>query len=609
VFKGGAGGFGGGGGGDLVAGGSGGAGGFGGGGGSDLAGGIGGAGGFGGGGGNGAAGGFGGGAGGTAGGGGGLGAGGAVFVQQGGTLAIAGGTEGGGAASGGGGAAGGASGAGYGAGVFLQGDQSLVLTPAAGETVTIGDVIADQAGSDGGPGNGSLFVAGAGTALLTAVNSFTGGANLVSGTLEIGAGGSAGGADSGIFFDGAATLRTDSGVLANPIYSFAPGDQFYASNVGLAASFGALATSYDSSTDQLSIDNGNGGTINYTMSLGGGAAGVTATDLGGLLLVLACFAAGTRIATSRGEVAVESLRVGDEVLTVRRRGVPRRIVRWLGHRRVDLRACPQAAPVRVRAGAFGPGLPARDLRLSPDHALLVAGRLIPVRHLVNGATIRPDPAEGFVTYFHVEFDAHDVLLAENLPAESFLDTGNRSAFANGGAVTELNPDFARRVWQAEGCAELVEDGPKLARARARLLAEARRQGHALTADPALGIVLADGTALPARVRGRVWRVALPPGTARVRLLSRTWTPAHVRPRESDPRVLGVALSHLWLDGREASLDSPALREGWHAPEPGWRWTGGRADLPLPPARELAFELGMTGQYWQDTPNQPRAAHG
>ena len=147
--------------------------------------------------------------------------------------------------------------------------------------------------------------------------------------------------------------------------------------------------------------------------------------------------------------------------------MPRRIVRWLGHRRVDLRACPQAAPVRVRAGAFGPGLPARDLRLSPDHALLVAGRLIPVRHLVNGVSIAPDPRE-VVTYWHIELDLHDVLLAEGLPCESFLDTGNRRAFDNAGPVTALHPDFAALAREAQSFAPLVVSGPDLDRVRAKL---------------------------------------------------------------------------------------------------------------------------------------------
>ena len=131
-------------------------------------------------------------------------------------------------------------------------------------------------------------------------------------------------------------------------------------------------------------------------------------------------------------------------------------------------------PLRVMAGAFGPG---RDLLLSPDHAVFVDGMLMPVGRLVNGATVRQERTEE-VTYCHVELPAHDVVLAEGLECESYLDTGNRGAFANGGAVVERDPDFARLVWAAEACAPQVTGGPRLAAVAARLLAraEARRDG-------------------------------------------------------------------------------------------------------------------------------------
>jgi hypothetical protein len=125
--------------------------------------------------------------------------------------------------------------------------------------------------------------------------------------------------------------------------------------------------------------------------------------------------------------------------------------------------------VRISAGAFGPGRPCRDLWLSPDHAVYVADVLIPMKHLINGeaspsgltrGTIAQVPRDT-VTYYHVELPAHGVLLAEGLPAESYLDTGDRTNFANGGGPIALHPDFASRVWEAEGCAPLVVTGPVL----------------------------------------------------------------------------------------------------------------------------------------------------
>jgi hypothetical protein len=181
----------------------------------------------------------------------------------------------------------------------------------------------------------------------------------------------------------------------------------------------------------------------------------------------ACFAAGTRIATETGAVAVEHLREGDRVRT---HFAGTAVVRWIGHRRVDCARHPDPAsvqPLRVRAHAFGPGLPSRDLLISRDHALFVDGHLIPARYLEDGDAIARVPLSA-VTYFHVELDRHDVLFAEGLPAESYLETGQRSAFANGGAIVQAHPDFAARVREAEGCAPFAVTGPAVAAARARL---------------------------------------------------------------------------------------------------------------------------------------------
>jgi hypothetical protein len=117
-------------------------------------------------------------------------------------------------------------------------------------------------------------------------------------------------------------------------------------------------------------------------------------------------------------------------------------------------------PVRIEAGAFGPNRPTRNLFLSPDHALYTDDVLIPVKHLINGTTIVRTPVDT-VTYFHVELPEHAVLLADNLPAESYLDAGDRANFANALGPVALYPDFASRMWDAAGCAPLVVTGGKL----------------------------------------------------------------------------------------------------------------------------------------------------
>src|SRR5580704_13384282 len=86
------------------------------------------------------------------------------------------------------------------------------------------------------------------------------------------------------------------------------------------------------------------------------------------------FCSGTKLMTLRGEVPVESVRAGDKALTLSGVEAPLKPVTRVRHRRIDLsrHAAPMlAAPVRVRAGAIEDGVPLRDLRVSPDHALSV----------------------------------------------------------------------------------------------------------------------------------------------------------------------------------------------------------------------------------------------
>jgi hypothetical protein len=191
-----------------------------------------------------------------------------------------------------------------------------------------------------------------------------------------------------------------------------------------------------------------------------------------------CYRSGTRILTHRGEVAVEALRVGDLVHTVLADALAPII--WTGRREVHCARHPQPQkvwPVRIAAGAFGPGRPHTDLFLSPDHAIYVYAVLIPVKHLINGSSIAQVPVDR-VSYHHVELAQHDVLLAGGLPAESFLDLRDGANYAHRPGPTRLYPDYSARMWEAFGCARLIVTGPELAAAQALVACFARDQAAA-----------------------------------------------------------------------------------------------------------------------------------
>ncbi|BDW85570.1 Hint domain-containing protein [Roseicyclus marinus] len=144
-----------------------------------------------------------------------------------------------------------------------------------------------------------------------------------------------------------------------------------------------------------------------------------------------CFAPGTGIATPAGEVAVERLSIGDPILTADGRSVP---VRWIGRQTLSkLFAGDRARPVLIRAGALGQGLPHRDLTVTADHGMILDGLVINAGALVNGTTITRlalSVLPASVTNYHVETEAHDVILAHGAPTETFISYAGRAAFDN-----------------------------------------------------------------------------------------------------------------------------------------------------------------------------------
>lgn len=164
---------------------------------------------------------------------------------------------------------------------------------------------------------------------------------------------------------------------------------------------------------------------------------------------ITCFTPGTRLATQTGLKPVETIAIGDRILT---RDCGFQSVRWVGHRTVacaNLRSTSRALPILIRADALGPGCPERDMIVSPRHRILTTD----IKHLdmtgetealIEAAALVGQPGVMCVlphelTYVHVLFDHHEVILSDNLWSESFQ--------LNQPAITALRKDQSSVVAQ------------------------------------------------------------------------------------------------------------------------------------------------------------------
>ncbi len=316
-------------------------------------------------------------------------------------------------------------------------------------------------------GDGEEVVSnGAAEAGMTSDTTITG-----SGTLDVAAGSVSGtiafAEDGRFIYDGGLDLYAT-------LSGFGAGNSIELENLpfasGASASFadGELVVTAGGSSEILLLAGNYDGASFATTAAEDGSDDATVITVSNL----PCFAAGTQLLTEHGPVAIERLALGDRLVTAEGTAEP---IIWIGSRTVDCRRHPDPAairPMRIAAHAFGRGRPARDLFLSPDHALFAEGVLIPVKHLANGTNVA-QAAWDLVTYLHVELPRHAVIFAEGLPVESYLDTGDRRAFT-GTRVTMLHPVFgdggaeAALVAEALGYAPLRVTGPEVERVRAGL---------------------------------------------------------------------------------------------------------------------------------------------
>lgn len=334
-----------------------------------------------------------------------------------------------------------------------------------------------------------------------------------------------------------------------------------------------------------------------------------------LMVAPPCFRQGTRILTDRGERAVETLAIGDQVITVTGEARP---IEWIGYRHVDCGRHPDPRrvwPVHVSPGAFADAQPHDGLWLSPDHAVFVDDVLIPIKQLVNGTTITQVRVDE-VTYYHLELARHDVLLAEGLAVETYLDTGNRATFANTDGAIDLHPLFdGGKTGTQDAYAPLAGDEARVRPVWDRLVERSAALGRPVaritfTDDPAVCVRRSDRTVRPVVSEPNRLIFVLPPGDGPIELVSRWGYPTDRRPWADDWRRLGVYVSRIvWHDHEgphDLPVDHPTLGTGWWGVERAGpllrRWTDGHALLPaLPGVRMIEIHLAGTLSYRLDAP--------
>jgi antigen 43 len=284
-------------------------------------------------------------------------------------------------------------------------------------------------------------------------------------------------------------------------------------------------------------------------------------------------------------------------------------VKWVGYRDINLlehRQEESAAPIRIRAGAISEQRPSRDLFVSPEHCLVINGLCVPAKLLVNGGSIISERSHPPFTYYHVELERHGVLLAEDTPSESYLDTGNRPAFSNSDGPVDLFANFANgsaaQRWETDACAPLAKVPDDVDPIWRQLAQRSEQIGYPIPAvklvtEPNLHLLVEGQVIVPISDRSDRFVFSVPAGATSVSIMSRFCIPADkMVASQRDTRRLGVRVNWIAIrtSGSETIIpaDHPDLSLGWHSPERDaeslWRWTDGAGLIPWESVSEAAI---------------------
>jgi glycosyltransferase involved in cell wall biosynthesis len=353
------------------------------------------------------------------------------------------------------------------------------------------------------------------------------------------------------------------------------------SGFGLGDAIGSQAGSitsfnYDTTTNSLEITD-SGGT-HYDLKLSGDYNNnqFSINDVGEV--VVTCYVRGTYIATLNGECPVESLAIGDMVVTLSGDARP---IKWIGRRSYAgwlAAGNPKVMPICFKPGSLADHVPKRALWVSPEHAMYLDDALVPAGLLVNGTSIIKAEALDEIHYFHIELDRHDVIVAEGALSETFVDDDSRGVFHNAPEYYAEHPGYAPQR-PAIYCAPRLEEGRELENLRERLAARAAR-------------LRADGTAATVDIHGHH------DAADRVRIAG--WALDRREPwRRVGIVVLcnGAVIARVTADGYRADLEAAGFGDGRHAFE---------LSLGDTLATDLRHEIELrSADDWSLLPGSPR----
>jgi len=401
---------------------------------------------------------------------------------------------------------------------------------------------------------------------------------------------------------------------------------------------------YDSTSNTTSITTDTGITVkvsgDYTIdnkslyqqeSDGNLYISASPTNSLGTSAVLVCFLAGSMLRTLKGDVFIEDIQIGDQLVVFDWRDEAEivRSVLWTGQAhcvvRPHLPDDEAGYPVRILKDAISDGVPFKDMLITAEHCLFFDGRFVPARMLVNGRSIFFDKSITSYDYYHVETEQHSVIMADGMLTESYLDTGNRHAFSQKGNVVSISS--SRNLTWDDAAAplgisrEFAE--PLFRQAEARAIAAGITQKDAapeLTEEANLHLITDTGVSIrPAREHNGRIMFMIPTGVQSIRIASNASRPSDVvGPFVDDRRYFGVAVGDITLfEGSRSHTITAHLTDreldGWNTLE--WedcRWTSGNGLLPLgeryPNSVALiAIQIRKTGPYLATDTVQKKAA--